>query len=99
MNRLLLVLGLMFGALLAIFSTQNTGLVSIRFLGWTTDSFPLALVILGSAFLGMALGSALTLRGRVRRRLESGRQNRRIRDLESRPPDVPMGGTGTRSAQ
>ena len=85
MNTLLLVLALILGVLLATFSTQNTEPVSLRFLGWRTDSFPLALVILAAAIVGLAMGYLLSLRGRLHRSLESRRQSRRIRDLEEQP--------------
>ena len=85
MNTLFLVLALILGVLLAIFSTQNTAPVSLRFLGWRTDSFPLALVILAAAIVGLAMGYLLSLRGRVQRSLASRRQSRRIRDLEEQP--------------
>ena len=85
MKTLLLVLALALGALLAIFGTQNTEPVHVRFLYWNTDAFPLALVILASALLGLVIGYLLSLRGLVRRTLESRRQGRRISELEAHP--------------
>ena len=85
MNRILQGVALLVGVLLTVFVFQNTAPVRVRFLGYTTDAFPLALVILGSALLGLILGYALSLRGRVRRRVQGRRQDRRIRELEAQP--------------
>ena len=85
MNRVLQVIALLVGVLLTVFVFQNTAPVRVRFLGYATDAFPLALVILGSALLGLILGYVLSVRGRVRRGLQARRQGRRIRELETQP--------------
>ncbi len=85
MNRILQVVALLVGALLTVFVFQNTAPVRVRFLGYATDAFPLALVILGSALLGLILGYVLSVRGRVRRGMQARRQDRRIRELEAQP--------------
>ena len=85
MNRILQVVALLIGVLLTVFVFQNIAPVRVRFLGYTTDAFPLALVILGSALLGLILGYALSVRGRVRRTVQGRRQDRRIRELEAQP--------------
>ena len=82
MNKLLLILAITIGVLVTIFATQNTELVRVRFLGYTTNSFPLAAVILVSASLGVVLGYVLGLRERIRQGFEARRQDTRIRDLQ-----------------
>lgn len=96
MNKLLLILAIAIGVLVTIFATQNTELVRVRFLGYTSNSFPLAAVILVSALSGVVLGYALGLRERIKQGFEARRQDTRIRDLqetrihdlESRPVGV-----------
>ena len=85
MNRILQGVALLDGMLLTVFVFQNTAPVRVRFLGYTTDAFPLGLVILGSALLGLNSGYASSLRGRVRRRMQGRRQDRRILELQAQP--------------
>lgn len=101
MNRILQGVALLVGVLLTVFVFQNTAQVRVRFLGYATDAFPLALVILGSALLGLVLGYVLSVRGRVRRGMQARRQDRRIRELEAQPdarqaPRDDQGGTTER---
>ena len=87
MNRILQVVALLVGVLLTVFVFQNTAPVRVRFLGYATDTFPLAMVILGSALMGLILGYVLSVRGRVRRGMQARRQDRRIRELEVQSDD------------
>lgn len=83
MRTLLLILAFSVGALIAIFGFQNTELVRLQFLGWSTDSAPLALIILVSALVGALLAFILSLRAHVRHTLKLRQQSRRIRHLET----------------
>ncbi len=101
MRTVYLVLAFIVGVLLTVFGFQNTGQVRVTFLGWNTDYAPLALVILASAITGAALAWLLTVRGRVRDKLELRRRGSRVHDLESQSGDqsqvrlTPPGPEGT----
>ncbi len=83
MSNVLLVVAFILGVLLTVFGVQNTEGVRVNFLGFSTGSAPLALVILASALVGAALTFLIGLRGRIRTSLELRRRDRRVRELEA----------------
>jgi uncharacterized integral membrane protein len=82
-SNVLLVVAFILGVLLTVFGVQNTEGVRVNFLGFSTGSAPLALVVLASALVGAALTFLIGLRGRIRTSLELRRRDRRVRELEA----------------
>lgn len=93
MSNVLLVVAFILGVLLTVFGVQNTEGVRVNFLGFSTGSAPLALVILASALVGAALTFLIGLRGRIRTSLELRRRDRRVRELEAEVRARPAGST------
>jgi uncharacterized integral membrane protein len=56
-----LILAFIFAIIIMVFSLQNLMAVSVRFIVWESQDIPLALVILGSAFLGALITFTLGL--------------------------------------
>lgn len=83
MSNVLLVVAFILGVLLTVFGVQNTEGVRVKFLGFSTGSAPLALVVLASALVGAALTFLIGLRGRIRTSLELRRRDKRLRELEA----------------
>lgn len=92
-SNVLLVVAFILGVLLTVFGVQNTEGVRVNFLGFSTGSAPLALVILASALVGAALTFLIGLRGRIRTSLELRRRDRRVRELEAELRARPAGST------
>lgn len=66
MRIAILMLGLLIGVLLVVFGVQNTQPVFIRFLGLTSASLSLSLVIMVAAVVGAVLASLVSVWDRVR---------------------------------
>jgi uncharacterized integral membrane protein len=71
---------LVFSVALAVFASQNTGLVYVRFLGWKTSDMPLALIVVLSAGAG---GLIAYLAGLPTRHRRSRELREKMRELES----------------
>ncbi len=92
------IIGALFIILLATFSTSNREEIILRYFGWSTDSFPLFLLLLASLVAGMILGFSVDwgerwkLRAKVR---ELGERAKVIRDeiegltAQQKPPEPP----------
>lgn len=82
----ILILGLLFALLVAVFAIQNAGLVIIQFL-WIETQVPLVLVILGSAFAGALVTLLLAL-------WREFRKKRKIKHASSKAPINPDKNSG-----
>lgn len=91
---MVLVISVIFLLLIVIFAVQNVQVVPITFLTWST-SLNLALVVLGSASIGVIIGSlwswfrGIQMRGRVKelqRQLDASQE--RVSTLERAMNDL-----------
>lgn len=74
-----------FGLIIAFFATQNTNIVSVKFLQYSLSSIPLYFVVIGSLVVGIfltwilslvgSISSLLTLRGKESKLKEAQREN------------------------
>lgn len=104
MSQVIVLLGLVFAILIAIFAVQNTTSVAVSFLTFHTDSVAVSVLVLISAALGAAVigflgvGRELSLRWRhrsVAQQLRSAQS--RIAELEAAKPSTAAAGPTTPS--
>lgn len=65
MSKVVAVLALILGIVLALFVVQNDEQVPLRFLWFTTRALPVSLAILAAAILGLVVGMLILLPGRL----------------------------------
>lgn len=69
-------------ALVALFTVQNPGVITVRFLGFTGDTL-LLVVVVASFAAGVAGAGFAALPGYFRRRSEAAAARQRTRELEA----------------
>lgn len=69
---------------LVIFGVQNTQLVEIRFLGFTTGRLSLSLVVITAAIVGGAIIWLIGLWGAAQRGIRQMREKARTKELEAK---------------
>ena len=95
----LLVVGLLFALLVAIFAAQNATAVTIHFLFFTLGRLSIAVVILGSALLGALLVAALVGFRQLQARRELHRTRRQVNPAPIPEPEGGPDETTTRHPQ
>lgn len=90
--RILFAVALILALLVTVFAVQNNRPITISFLFWSIEG-ALALVLMITLVLGIAIGVLLMTPGSVRSRLQAGGLQRAVRSLEQEkaseavPPD------------
>ena len=79
--RILFAVALILALLVTVFAVQNNQPITISFLFWSTEG-SLALVLMITLVLGIAIGVLLMTPGSVRSRLQAGGLQRTVRSLE-----------------
>ena len=83
MKYVLFALLVALGLVVATLGVQNPAPVTVHFLQFESGPVPLALIMLGSALIGMLLLSLVELPGRVRRWSRSRRLQHRLGTAET----------------
>lgn len=79
--RIFIALALILALLVTIFAVQNNQPITISFLFWSIEG-SLALVLMITLVLGIAIGALLMAPGSVRSRIQIGSLERTVRSLE-----------------
>lgn len=80
-----LIITVLFGLIIAYFAAQNTGVISLNFLNYTTPSIPTYIVVVGALLVGLLLAwiisfvkdieTGFTIRGKESKIKDSGKEN------------------------
>lgn len=82
---------------LVIFGVQNTQLVEIRFLGFTTGRLSLSLVVIAAAIVGGAIIWLIGLWGAAQRGIRQMREKARTKELEAKVAKLEQENAGLRA--
>jgi uncharacterized integral membrane protein len=73
---------LLFCLAIAIFAAQNTTTIPLRFLGWSSPSFSVAVLVILSASIGVILTFFLSIPTHEKRRRLLKQKDRELADLK-----------------
>lgn len=83
-----LVLTAIFGLVIAFFATQNTNVVSVKFLQYSLSSIPLYFIIIGSLVVGIFLAWILSLAGSISSLLTLHGKESRLKEAKKEVADL-----------
>ena len=86
--RIFFVPALILAVLVTIFAVQNNQSIPIDFLFWSIEG-SLALVLMATLVLGIAIGALLMAPGSARNRIQIGRLQRSVRSMEEQRANAP----------